>query len=183
MVRKGLLTTVRDVIGLRIENLARLRCGKKIRPWSVNINRPWFGKNFGSCFGKVDRLYSAGMSIDHGAETSIDYGSERSLDHSAEKSIDCCEGRCSMGNAHHAGFRRVVLWREQWRERGLVVARESFVDGGVVSRTYSTVAISPLFSRRMERLRFAIALPFSAERLSITRTVASWYSLGFAISA
>ena len=126
--------------------------------------------------------YGEETSIDYGSEMSLDHGAEKSLDHGAEKSIDCCAGRCSMGNAHHASFRRVVLWHEQWRELGLA-ARESFGDGGVVSRTYSTVAISPLFSRRMERLRFAIALPFSAERLSISSTVASWYSPGFAISA
>ena len=56
------------------------------------------------------------MSIDYGEETSIDYGSERSLDHGAEKSIDYGAGRCSMGDAHHASFRRVVLWHGQRRE-------------------------------------------------------------------
>ena len=128
-MRKGLLTTVRDVIGLRIGNLARLRCGKTIRPWSVNINRPWFGKNFGSCFGKVDRLYSAGMSIDHGAETSIDYGSERSLDHGAEKSIDYSAERYLIGDAHHASLRRGSYGTGNgesedwlWREKALAMA-------------------------------------------------------------
>ena len=47
-------------------------------------------KNFGSCFGKVVRLSSEGMSLDYCTETLIDYGSERSLDHGAEKSIDYC---------------------------------------------------------------------------------------------